>query len=80
LDVWGRVGLSAAWQSLVDTRKTYPHADPIRVKSGKTTTVFNICGSDFRLVTAIHYNRQKVFILTFLTHADYSKEMWKFRL
>ena len=31
----------------------------------------------YRLITAIHYNRQKVFILHFLTHADYSKDDWK---
>lgn len=40
-------------------------------------TVFNICGNDFRLITAIHYDRRAVFVLRFLTHAEYSKNTWK---
>jgi mRNA interferase HigB len=77
---WARLTLSAAWENLIETRKTFPHADQVKVKSGKTVTVFNVCGNDFRLITAIHYDRQKVFILHFLTHAEYSKNTWKNRL
>jgi len=80
LDTWSRLTLAAEWQSLVETRRTFPHADQVKVKSGKSVTVFNVCGNDFRLVTAIHYDRQKVFILDFLTHAEYSREFWKRRL
>ena len=40
-------------------------------------TVFNINGNNFRLIVAIHFNRQKVFIRNILTHADYDKEKWK---
>ena len=80
LDAWARLALSAAWKNLVDTRKTIPHADQVRVKSGRTVTVFNVCGNDFRLITAIHYDRLKVFILDFLTHAEYNKDTWKSRL
>lgn len=80
LDAWARLALSAAWKTLVDTRKTFPHADQVKVKSGRTVTIFNVCGNDFRLITAIHYDRGKVFILNFLTHAEYSKDTWKNRL
>jgi mRNA interferase HigB len=80
LDNWARLTLSAAWRNLVETRRTFPHADPAKVKSGRTVTIFNIGGNDFRLITAIHYDRQKVFILNFLTHADYSRDLWKNRL
>ena len=64
----------------MDTRKTYPHADQVKVRSGRTVTVFNVSGNDFRLITAIHYDRQKVFVLDFLTHAEYSRQTWKNRL
>jgi mRNA interferase HigB len=77
---WARLTLSAAWKNLVETRKTFPHADQVKVKSGKTVTVFNVCGNDFRLITAIHYDRQRVFVLHFLTHTEYSKDTWKNRL
>jgi mRNA interferase HigB len=39
--------------------------------------VFNVCGNDFRLIVAIHYNRGIVYTLRFLTHAEYSKDKWK---
>lgn len=39
--------------------------------------VFNIRGNRYRLVTAIHYNRQVIYTLRFMTHADYSKDRWK---
>lgn len=77
---WMRLTLSATWKNLMDTRKTFGHADQVRVKSGRTVIVFNIAGNDFRLITAIHYDRQRVFVLDFLTHAQYSKDAWKNRL
>jgi mRNA interferase HigB len=72
--------LSGTWQNLVETRRMFPHADQVKVKSGKLVTIFNLCGNDFRLITAIHYDRRKVFVLNFLTHAEYSRNHWKTRL
>ena len=43
-------------------------------------TVFNICGNKYRLIAAIHYNRQRVYVLRLLRHAEYSKDFWKDRL
>ena len=76
LDHWHRVTRAAKWLDLAQTRQSLPHADQVTVKSGRTVTVFNIT-NDFRLITAIHYNRQEVFTLRFLTHADYDKDTWK---
>lgn len=76
LDHWHRVTRAARWQNLVHTRQTFPHADQVTVKSGRTVTVFNITNA-FSLVTAIHYNRQEVFTLRFLTHAEYDQDTWK---
>ena len=80
LDEWARLTLSAAWKNLVDTRNTYPHADQVKVASGRIVTVFNVCGNGFRLITAIHYDTRKVFVLNFLTHSEYSKNTWRNRL
>ncbi|MGA3008459.1 MAG: type II toxin-antitoxin system HigB family toxin, partial [Opitutaceae bacterium] len=57
------------------TRQSFSHADQVTVKSNRTVTVFNIT-NDYRLITAIHYNRQEVFTMRFLTHAEYSKNTW----
>ena len=77
LEVWRKVVKNADWKSLADVRKTYPNADGVRVQSGRDVTVFNVCGNDFRLIAAIHFNRQIVFTLRFMTHAEYSKNEWK---
>ncbi len=77
---WARLVLAGRWQNLVETRRMFSQADQVKVKSGKVVTIFNVCGNDFRLITAIHYDRQKVFVLNFLTHAEYSRDQWKNRL
>ncbi len=77
LQRWLALTKLAEWASLADVRCTFGHADQVTVESGRTVVVFNIKGNDFRLVTAIHYNRGKVFMLRFLTHAEYTKDDWK---
>ena len=39
--------------------------------------VFNIGGNKYRLIAAIHFNRQKVYIRHILTHAEYDRGSWK---
>jgi mRNA interferase HigB len=73
---WHTIASKARWTSLVDVRKTFPHADPVKVASGRTVTVFNLTNA-YRLITAIHYNRQCVYILHVLTHAEYDRNAWK---
>jgi mRNA interferase HigB len=77
LEHWHNIARHARWKSLVDVRSVLPSADPIRVRSGRTVHVFNLKGNAYRLITAIHYDRQKGFILHLLPHADYSKNDWK---
>jgi mRNA interferase HigB len=45
-------------------------------KVGKFT-VFDIGGNKYRLVTAIHYNRKKVYVRHVMTHAEYDQNSWK---
>jgi mRNA interferase HigB len=74
---WHDLVATARWRSLADARRTYPHADGVRVASGRIATVFNICGNEFRLITAIHYDTQRVYVMRFLTRADYDRTSWK---
>ena len=80
LDRWYRIAREAEWASLGDVRIAFPHADLVKVASGKPVTVFNVAGNKYRLVTAIHYNRQIVYTLRVMTHAEYSKGKWKEQL
>ena len=76
IDHWHAAARPAKWKNFAETRATFRHADQVRVKSGRVVTVFNL-GDAFRLITAIHYNRDRIYILRILTHADYDKGGWK---
>jgi len=68
---WYLVSRRASWSSLADVRRDFRHADIV----GKYT-VFNIAGNKFRLIAAIKYKWQVVYIRYILTHADYDKGVW----
>jgi len=69
---WYRTLKPASINSFAELRGLFPSADRV----GKLT-VFNIGGNTARLIAAIHYNRQKVYVRAVLTHADYDEEKWK---
>ena len=62
---------------LVDVRQSYPDTDAVKVRSGRTVLVFNIRRNDYRLIAAAHFNRQIVYAMRFMMHAEYSKDRWK---
>ena len=80
LDVWRKTVRMAAWRNLVDVRKSYPDTAAVKVRSGRQVLVFNIRRNDYRLIAAVHFNRQIVYTLRFMTHSEYSKDRWKDRL
>lgn len=77
---WYDAACAAAWRNSSEVRNVFPHADAVRVGSGRTVTIFNIGGNKYRLITSIHYNRQKVYILRVFTHRQYDREDWKEQL
>jgi mRNA interferase HigB len=62
----------ARFLNFAQLRETFPQADQV----GKFT-VFNIGGNKVRLVAAVHYNRNKIYIRHVLTHQDYDAGEWK---
>lgn len=72
LEAWYDIAEKACWRNFGELRATYPHADQV----GKFT-VFNIGGNKYRLIAAIHFNRQKVFVRHILTHEEYDRGDWK---
>lgn len=77
---WYEVARRATWKTLTDIRRDFPHADMVKVGSLKPVVIFNLGGNNFRLITAIHFDKGRVYLLDFLTHADYDKGVWKRRL
>ena len=69
---WCRLMKQGTFRSFVHLRETFPSADLV----GKLT-VFNIGGNKARLIAALHFNRQKVYIRAVLTHAEYDTGAWK---
>ncbi len=69
---WYRQIKGNSFDSFAHLRQVFPAADQVANK-----TVFNIGGNKYRLVAAIHYNRQKVYIRAILTHVEYDKGIWK---
>lgn len=77
LDLWRKTVKAALWRNVVDVRRSYPDTDAVKLRSGRTVLVFNVRRNDYRLITAAHFNRQIIYTLRFMTHAEYSKDRWK---
>ena len=72
LEYWYKLMKHGKFFTFVELRANFPHADQV----GKLT-VFNIGGNKVRLIAAIHYNRQKVYIREVLSHEEYNEGKWK---
>jgi len=69
LDAWFHEVLRADWKKPTDVLKAYANASIM----GPDRVVLNIKGNDYRLVVAINYRHQIVFIKWLGTHADDDK-------
>lgn len=72
LGVWYAIVSRTDFGSFADLKQVFRSVD----KVGKFT-VFDIGGNKYRLITAIHYNRKKIYIRHVLTHAEYDRNNWK---
>ena len=77
LKSWTAVIKYSEWKNINDLQKVYPSAGSVKVASGRSVSIFNVCGNDYRLITALHYDKQRVYTLEFLPHAEYDKNKWK---
>ncbi|HET6246186.1 MAG TPA: type II toxin-antitoxin system HigB family toxin [Tepidisphaeraceae bacterium] len=74
---WYQRTRKATWSNFTDVKATFGQTDSAKVDSGRQVCIFDIGGNKFRLVAAVHYNTQTVFILRVLTHKEYDWEKWK---
>jgi mRNA interferase HigB len=72
LERWYRIVERTEFKSFAELRMTFPSADLV-----DDLVVFNIGGNKFRLITAIHFNRGRIYIRRVLTHNDYNRGDWK---
>jgi mRNA interferase HigB len=69
LDAWYQEARRAEWSTSADVKRNYGTASIV----SSDRVVFNIKGNDYRLVTAIDYRRQMIFIKWIGTHRDYDR-------
>ena len=71
---WFRIAVDARWRSFVEVRQTFEDADNV-----DGYVIFNVRQNRYRLITIIHYAREKegrmteghIYIRSFLTHRQY---------
>lgn len=78
---WYEAVSQANWRTFAEVRGVFNSAD----KVGRCV-VFNVGGNKFRIIAAIHYQRQRddkswtlgrVYVREVLTRSDYDKGNWK---
>ena len=69
---WFKAMKKGVFSNIQEIRSAFPQAD----KVGKFT-IFNVGGNKVRIITAIHYNRKKVYIRHVQTHSEYDLGKWK---
>lgn len=72
LKAWHRVAVTSQWESIVDVRAVYPHAD-----AAGRCTVFNIRGNHYRLAVQFDYPSQVIYVKKVMTHAEYDVDQGK---
>ena len=72
LDNWRRIVKKADYGSFNELKQHFRSADYV-----DGFVVFNISGNKYRLITAIHFNRKKVYIRDILTHREYDRNKWR---
>ncbi len=74
IKAWFAIAKSARWKNFVEVRHAFADADSV-----DDYVVFNIRQNRYRLITIIHYSREKngrvteghLYVRSFLTHKEY---------
>jgi mRNA interferase HigB len=77
IDAWYKVAKTARWRNFVEVRQAFTDAD-----AADGYVIFNIRRNRYRLITIIHYSREKdgrlteghIYIRSFLTHQEYDTQ------
>lgn len=81
IDAWYKVAKTARWRNFVEVRQVFKDADHV-----DGYVIFNIRQNRYRLVTVVHYSREKddrlteghIYIRSFLTHQQYdTRSNWE---
>ena len=68
LESWYRIVAATSFDTFAEVKQTFNTADYVA-----PYIVFDVGGNNFRVITVIHFNRQKLYVRHVLTHAEYDK-------
>ena len=69
LRAWAHIVKAAEWPTPADVKQVFGSADILP----NNRIVFNIGGNKYRLVVALHYRGQRIFVRFIGTHAAYDR-------
>ena len=69
LSAWYAIASRSNWSSPADVKSAYRNASFV----AGNRVIFNIKGNDYRLVVAMHYNRQIAYVRFVGTHRQYDQ-------
>ncbi|MGH7814585.1 MAG: type II toxin-antitoxin system HigB family toxin [Candidatus Binataceae bacterium] len=76
LRAWLKLVRQGRYGNLAELKATFASVNMVTAK-GRGFYVFNIGGNKYRLIAAIHFNTQRLFVRHILTHLEYNRERWK---
>ncbi|HEY3391681.1 MAG TPA: type II toxin-antitoxin system HigB family toxin [Lacipirellulaceae bacterium] len=77
LEHWLATIRRGEWNNPAELKQSFNDVDRVTVESGRTVFVFNIEHNRHRLIAAIHFNTQAVYVLRIMTHKEYDRSRWK---
>lgn len=69
---WYTIIRKTDFRDFNDLRTTFPSADWV-----EGLIVFNIGGNKYRLISAVHFNRKRIYVRHVLTHEEYDQGAWR---
>jgi mRNA interferase HigB len=76
LNAWFKLITHGSFHNLTELKQAFGSVDFVPTRRGDFH-VFDIGGNKYRLIAAIHFNAQRIFVRHVLTHAEYDTGKWK---
>ena len=68
LEAWYRLVSTSSFAAFVEVKQTFNSADYV-----PPYIVFNVGGNNFRVISVMHFNRQKLYVRDVFTHGEYDR-------
>ena len=72
LEDWFRKASLCDATSFPALRNTFNFADYV-----DGFTIFDVGGNQYRIAAVIHYDKQRIYVRSVMTHREYDKNLWR---